>query len=512
MKKNIYLELVFLFFLGALSSLSLPPFNFFLINFVTFSLLFYFIFKKIDVNKIHFFSYGWSFGFGYFLTNLYWISISLTFDENFKALIPFAIILVPAFLALFYATAFYFYALLKIKKIVSSFFLFALGIGLLEFIRGHIFTGFPWNLIAFSFSNQTEFINIISIIGSYGFNLICISLFMTPALFFLKTNRFNFVICILFLIIPISFYLYGYKNFQNFSKVEKVQNNFVIRAIGSNISLDRFYYNVDTLSIINELIKISEPDPEKKILFLWPEGIIPKISKSEFDSYKPIFQSHFDDQHLIGMGLNKQLFDKENIRFYNSFSIFDNDLNLISSYDKVNLVPFGEFLPFENFLKKIGFKTITNNYQSYSKGKERNIISIKDDKFYFKILPLICYEIIYSGNLFKENNFDYMINISEDGWFGKSIGPKQHFAHSIFRSIESGKYLIRSANNGKAALINPLGVIEKQVDFQENGYIDFEELRKIQPTIFSIYGNKIFGLIILLYIFLVFSFNRIKNE
>ena len=512
MKKNIYLELVFLFFLGALSSLSLPPFNFFLINFVTFSLLFYFIFKKIDVNKIHFFSYGWSFGFGYFLTNLYWISISLTFDENFKALIPFAIILVPAFLALFYATAFYFYALLKIKKIVSSFFLFALGIGLLEFIRGHIFTGFPWNLIAFSFSNQTEFINIISIIGSYGFNLICISLFMTPALFLLKTNRFNFVICILFLIIPISFYLYGYKNFQNFSKVEKVQNNFVIRAIGSNISLDRFYYNVDTLSIINELIKISEPDPEKKILFLWPEGIIPKISKSEFDSYKPIFQSHFDDQHLIGMGLNKQLFDKENIRFYNSFSIFDNDLNLISSYDKVNLVPFGEFLPFENFLKKIGFKTITNNYQSYSKGKERNIISIKDDKFYFKILPLICYEIIYSGNLFKENNFDYMINISEDGWFGKSIGPKQHFAHSIFRSIESGKYLIRSANNGKAALINPLGVIEKQVDFQENGYIDFEELRKIQPTIFSIYGNKIFGLIILLYIFLVFSFNRIKNE
>ena len=105
-----------------------------------------------------------------------------------------------------------------------------------------------------------------------------------------------------------------------------------------------------------------------------------------------------------------------------------------------------------------------------------------------------------------------MINISEDGWFGKSIGPKQHFAHSIFRSIESGKYLIRSANNGKAALINPLGVIEKQVNFQENGYIDFEEFRKIQPTIFSIYGNKIFGLIILLYIFLIFSFNRIKNE
>ena len=129
-----------------------------------------------------------------------------------------------------------------------------------------------------------------------------------------------------------------------------------------------------------------------------------------------------------------------------------------------------------------------------------------------KILPLICYEIIYSGELFDNTNFDLIINISEDGWFGKSIGPKQHFAHSIFRAIESGKYIIRSANNGMAGIINPLGVVEQKVIYGQSGYLDLNSIRKIQPTIFSKYGNKIFGLLILLYIFLIISFNKIRNE
>ena len=105
----------------------------------------------------------------------------------------------------------------------------------------------------------------------------------------------------------------------------------------------------------------------------------------------------------------------------------------------------------------------------------------------------------------NNSDFDLIINISEDGWFGQSIGPKQHFAHSIFRAIESGKYILRSANNGIAAVINPLGVVEKKVKFGQSGYIDFIESRKIQPTAFFKYGNKIFGILILLYIFLIFS-------
>ena len=114
--------------------------------------------------------------------------------------------------------------------------------------------------------------------------------------------------------------------------------------------------------------------------------------------------------------------------------------------------------------------------------------------------------------MFNNSNFDFIINISEDGWFGKSIGPQQHFEHSILRAIENGKYIARSSNNGIAAIINPIGVVEQSVDFGKSGYVDLMEMRKIQPTIFSKYGNKIFGLLILLYIFLIFSFNKIKNE
>ena len=157
-------------------------------------------------------------------------------------------------------------------------------------------------------------------------------------------------------------------------------------------------------------------------------------------------------------------------------------------------------------------RTITNNYESFSRGNERKIIEIKRENFSLKILPLICYEIIYSGKIYNNSDFDLIVNISEDGWFGTSIGPQQHFIHSIFRAVESGKYLLRSANNGVAAIINPLGIIEQKVEFGESGYVDFSESKKIQPTVFSKYGNKIFIILILLYIFLIFSFNRINNE
>ena len=159
------------------------------------------------------------------------------------------------------------------------------------------------------------------------------------------------------------------------------------------------------------------------------------------------------------------------------------------------------FLPMENLLKNIGLKSLTNNYQSYSKGQKREIIEFNQNNFSIKILPLICYEIIYPGKLYKNDEFDIIVNISEDGWFGQSIGPEQHFVHSIFRAIESGKYVMRSANNGIAAIVNPLGIVEEKINFNEVGYIDFMKMRKIQPTVFSKYGNKIFGLIILLYIF-----------
>jgi apolipoprotein N-acyltransferase len=514
LKKKRYIEIAFLIFLGAATSLSLPPYNYLIINFITFTAFFIFLFKKSKINqnkKLSFF-YGWFFGFGYFFSNLYWISISLTFDQNFKFLIPITIVLIPAFLAIFYGIVSLCFFILRPKKIVSSFFIFSLIFGILEFIRGSILTGFPWNLIAHSFSNHLEILSIISIIGTYGFNLFCISLFVSPAVFILRDSKKDIGICLLFLIMPLLFYTYGTFYKDKFNITDKIIYDYKIRAISSNISLDRFYTNKDPVSVINDLIKISEPNKNEKIIFVWPEGILPDISQKELIEYNWIFKENFSENHLLAIGINSQESDNQDIKYFNSISVYDDNLNLLHSYNKINLVPFGEFLPFENILKTIGLRSITNNYQSFSSGDVRNIVEIKRENFSLKMLPLICYEIIYSGKIFDNPNFDLIINISEDGWFGNSIGPQQHFIHSIFRAVESGKYLIRSANNGVTAIINPLGIIEQQIEFGQSGYVDFNERKEIQPTVFSKYGNKIFMILILLYIFLIFSFNRFNNE
>jgi len=512
-KKN-FLNFFYIFFLGAVSSYTLPPYNHFIINFITFPLFFIFIFskKKKLFSNISLFKYGWYFGFGYFLFSLYWISISLTFDQSFKFLIPVAIFMLPAFLAIFYGLMTYLFAIFYSKNVVSSFFIFSILFGMTEFIRGSIFTGFPWNLISFSFSNNIYFIQILSIIGTYSFNLICISLFTTPALFFVKKSRNEIMVCFFFIFVSVGFLIFGNIKSDNFNSLEGVKNSYRIKAISSNISLDRFYSKKDELKIINELIELSAPTKKEPTIYLWPEGIIPDSYLRDMSVYNDLFSNNFGEDDLIIMGINSvETKDDKNL-FFNSMAIFNNKLDLIENYNKVKLVPFGEFTPFENILGLIGLKTITNNYQSFSSGENRVPLNLKNSKINLNLLPLICYEIIYSGKLSRDNNFDYIINISEDGWFGRSIGPKQHFVHSIFRSIESGKYIIRSANNGISAIINPIGLVEQEVEFGLTGYVELSESKLVKSPFFMLYGNKIFLILILIYIFLILSFNRLKYE
>ena len=512
-KKN-FLNSLYIIFLGAISSYSLPPYNYFIINFITYSLFFIFIFdkKKRRASNKSLFKYGWYFGFGYFLFSLYWIVIALTFDQSFKFLIPVATILLPAFLAIFYGLTIYLFSILFSKNVVSSFFIFSILFGTIEFVRGTILTGFPWNLISSSFSNSIYFIQILSIIGTYSFNLICISLFTVPALFILRKSRIEITVCFFYILISAGFLIFGYIKNDNFNALESVKNSYTIKAISPNISIDKFYSSQDELKIINELIELSSPQKKEPTIFLWPEGIISDSHLRDMHVYKNLFLNSFGEDDLIIMGLNSIETKNDKDLFFNSMAVFNNELVLIANYNKVKLVPFGEFTPFESILSLIGLKTITNSYQSFSSGEARIPLNIKNSKIDLNLLPLICYEIIYSGKLSRENNFDYIINISEDGWFGNSIGPKQHFSHAIFRSIESGKYIIRSANNGISAIINPMGIVEQEVEFGFTGFVELSKSKLVKSTPFMLYGNKIFLILILIYIFLIFSFNKLKHE
>ena len=355
MNKKFYIELIFLILLGIVTSLSLPPYNYVIANFFTFSFFFIFLIKKSKTihNKKLFFLYGWLFGFGYFISNIYWVTISLTFDESFKFLIPIALIVIPAFLAIFYGAITYLFILFKQKKLISSFLIFSLIFGIIEFIRGFILTGFPWNLIAYSFSNQLKIISITSIIGTYGFNLFCISLFISPAIFFLRETKKDILVSGVFIIMISIFYIYG-SSYENKFKASDIDTNaFKLRIIGSNISLDRFYRDIDPVSVINDLIEISNPEKEEKTIFVWPEGILPDISQKDLVKYNWLFNERFNENHLLVIGINNQSNNQKVNNFYNSLSIYDHNLKLIKSYNKINLVPLENFYLLKIFLKKL---------------------------------------------------------------------------------------------------------------------------------------------------------------
>ena len=182
--------------------------------------------------------------------------------------------------------------------------------------------------------------------------------------------------------------------------------------------------------------------------------------------FKNLVSKSFTNDHSIIFGINTSTSNKKN---FNSLVMINNNFEILYQYNKKKLVPFGEFLPAEQFFNKFGLKKITQGFTSFAKGKKQDNLIFDN----YNILPLICYEIIFPElveNASNETNL--IINISEDAWFGGSIGPYQHFSKSIFRAIESDTFLLRSANQGISAFVNNKGVVIKSLETHERGHIE----------------------------------------
>jgi len=516
---KIFVIFLFPFLLGAITILGFAPYNFTFINFLTFPLLLYLIFlvqkkteskyRKKKSNR-YFFYLGCAFGFGYFLLGNYWISISLTHQEDFKSLIPFAIVIIPLFLSLFFGLAILLVGSICEKKI-SFILLFSLAFSIFEFLRGNILTGFPWNLISYTWSWSAEIIQILSFMGAYSLSLLSVTIFCIPFLFFQKKFvKKNIIFFSIALVVFIGNYLFGFFIIKNGNY--KFHEDVYVKIISPNFSLEDYYIKSENEQL-KKLIKISDPEYNKKTVFIWPEGIFYESNLEELKKYKKLFSNNFSKKHLIILGINNFINynNQEKKKYFNSLAVINHNAEILSIYNKISLVPFGEFLPFENILSKLGIKKITRGYTSFSPGETRSLIKLDLQFEESLILPLICYEIIYPGKIKTRKQFpNLIINISEDAWFGRSVGPYQHYTKAVYRSVEEGVFIARSANKGISGFIDPNGKSIKTLNIGESGNIEYKMPQFFQSTPYSQYGNKIFLFIIFLYIFSIFILRKFK--
>ena len=464
------------FILGLFLSLAFDPYNIPFLSLIIVGAFFKvndIFYSKYGRLFSGFFIIGIAFGFGFFLSSTYWISNSLlVYGGSIKYFLPFSIIILPLILGLFYGLMQLTICLLWDDSNSKIFYFPVIWI-LFELIRSHIFSGLPWNLICYSWSWSSNFTQFLSVVGPYGLGII--SVFCSCAIFSFKIKKENFFLTALSIIIILLIFLYGFKRINNYEEV--LSKDFKVRIVGTHIEqLNK--WSIETRNIVEKL-------KSENYLTIIPEtmaGLKPFEGSDWFQGYLRV-----DDN-----------------KYYNSIAYNG------SVYDKKHLVPFGEYIPFSEFIMGLPFAKYFN-LNSLSKGKNNNFPSL--------FIPLICYEGIFP-NIVAQNrreNAKLIINITNDSWFGKKTGPMQHFTHIRFRAIEEGLPLARSSNMGFSALINPLGVITHQVSYGANGFVDVTVPIGVD-TIYAKYRYKIvYFLMVLLIIFgyftkILFKKREIFNE
>ena len=353
---------LFPFSLGLMTVFSFQPFNLSIINFIIlpifFSLIVYVkkrsksIYRKKPYRKNLFFI-GLTFGFGFYLSGIHWIAYSLTFDDSFKYLIPFAVILIPFFLSIFTGLTIVIVGQF-LSYNLSSILLFSGSLALSDYIRGNVLTGFPWNLWGYSWSWLTEILQILNLSGLFAFNLITITIFTIPAVLFLKYDIGKKILITIFTFLFIFLtYIYGTfvinKNKALVNNLDKDKKIYT-KVISPDFQL-KYDLSIDEVeNKLKKLVKYSDPDPKRATFFIWPEGVFTGFNYNEILKFKSLIKDSFKENHLIFFGINT--LDEISGKYFNSLVVVNNEFKILQKYNKKKLVPFGEFLPFEKYRSK----------------------------------------------------------------------------------------------------------------------------------------------------------------
>ena len=504
-KRN--LKYIYSFFLGITLVACFPPFNFWPLLFP--SLTFIFLKSYNAESKKDAFLIGWFFGLSFFMFSLYWIFNSFLIRSGiYILLLPICLFSFSCFLALFIGFVTYLNYKFRTNLIFNIIF-FSIFWTFSEILRGYLLTGFPWNLLSHTLSNFDILIQICSVVGVYGLTFFVVYFILSLSIFILNFNKkreYFLFLSSIFIFVSIFFYGINRLNSSNLT----TYSSDVFRVVQPNINqidklnISKIENNYKKLMDASFSSKMSSLNKSENLVIFWPETAIFNFNHIyEYSVFKKLNNNLKENEYVI-----TGIFRNEDKDYYNSISIIDRNLSVEFIYDKIHLVPFGEYIPFSNFLNFFGF-----NFLNLKKGFEnQKIVKYKDLP---KFRPLICYESIFPGKFIKnENDPILLVNFTNDAWFGNTIGPYQHFVNSKFRAIEEGKHLIRVANTGISSSIDPLGRVLKKLSLNSSGYFDtkiFIANKNNTPikTIFSKYKNN---LVIVLLIILFFLFSILKYQ
>ena len=452
------------FLAGALAVLTQAPYDFFAAGFIAFPVLVWLldgstlgssggVLRRLRPA----FAVGWWFGFGYFLAGLWWIGGALLVEaDEFAWALPLAVVGIPLLLAFFYGLA-----TAVARSIWSSnigcIAALAFGFALAEWLRGFLFTGFPWNAIGYAAMPVPLLMQSDAVVGMNGMNALAVFVFAVPALLAGRRHlRFGFAVAVLLVTAHVGF---GYVRLTAPQPADV--KTLDVRIVQPSVDLAEKWDASVRDRIFATMLALSSKEPEaghqKPQLILWPETSVPFLFTERPEALTAIGDMLADGQMLIAGAVREEEAAGQGAdsRYYNSVVAIDDRGEIADAVDKVHLVPFGEYLPFADLLKRLGVEQLVAGPMNFSAGNERHAITVPGGA---RALPFICYEVIFPDLVSVDvASSELIVNLTNDAWFGDTPGPYQHFRQAQLRAVENGLPLLRAANNGISAVVDPRG-------------------------------------------------------
>jgi apolipoprotein N-acyltransferase len=415
---------------------------------------------------------GWLFGFGYFAAGLYWIGNALLVPGNeFKWVWPLAIAGLPALLAFF--TAFAAWGARRYGgdgTRAASYLAFCAAFGLLEWLRGWVFTGYPWNLYGYTWFNLLPVAQAAAFIGAYGLTLLTVMWAALPGYLWLSPRPCGAK----FRTAALALVSFGLVLAFGFVRLDlhptALRDNIVVRAVQPNIAQEDKWNPRKAVDNFQRQLMLSAPaaaNADKTTVLVWPETAVPFYIMNDISAQaalRTLLAEYEMPVYLITGLLRAQPGATEkDSKFFNSLVVLNREGQMLGTYDKSHLVPFGEYIPFQKYVPFGPFV----QFSGFEPGAGPQTMDVQGLPGFS---PLICYEVIFPGGVTGHGKRpEWLVNITNDAWYGDSPGPRQHFAMAEFRAIEEGVPVVRAANTGISGVIDPVGrVIHKAPLMTEN--------------------------------------------